>query len=47
MHKRGKLRGDLSNSCGDMAICRFLKTAAAAMMDFNFFKFNCQNAEKG
>jgi len=32
-----KLRGDRSNCCRDMAIFRFLKMAAATILDFYFF----------
>ena len=34
MHHRAKFRGDQSNSCRDMAFFRFLKTVAAALLDF-------------
>ena len=38
-HHRVKFRQNPSNGCGDIAISRFSKTAAAAILDFNKFKF--------
>jgi len=34
MRHRAKFRGDRSKRCSDMAIFRFLVTAAAAILDF-------------
>jgi len=39
MRHRAKLREDRSNCSADMAYFRFLKMAAAAIMDFGNFKF--------
>ena len=39
MRHRAKFREDRSNRCRDMAYFRFLKMAAAAILDFENFKF--------
>ena len=39
MHHHAKLRQNRLNRCRDMAIFRFFKMAAAAILDFRNFKF--------
>jgi len=39
LRQRAKFRGDSSNRRRDMAIFRFFKMAAAAILDFSNFKF--------
>ena len=48
MRHRAKFRGDRSNRCWDMAIFRFLVTAAAAILDFqNSEFFKAQKGQEG